>query len=64
MLKILRPALFNLDEEPNELNDLSTDPAYSNILCELLTKIYNCWDPQTVTQASLDATADHALRSQ
>jgi len=60
----LRPALFNLDNDPDELNDLSTDPAHSNILCELLTKIYNGWDPQAITQASLDATADHTLRSQ
>ena len=60
----LRPALFNLENDPNELTDLSTDPEHQSVLCELLTKIYTNWNPETITRASLDATADHHLRTQ
>lgn len=44
----LAPALFNLDEDPNELNDLGTDPQYENIRKILFEKIYEGWNPESV----------------
>ncbi len=42
----LPPALFNVEEDPEEKNDLGTDPAHEQIRNELLDRIYDGWDPQ------------------
>lgn len=60
----LPPALFNLDEDPNECNDLASDPKHQDILNNLLGKIHTNWNPETVTKSSVDATADHKIRTQ
>jgi choline-sulfatase len=48
----LPPALFNLDDDPDELNDLSSDPKYKDKLDELLNKAYDGWDPDFVLERS------------
>ena len=48
----LPPALFNLEDDPDELNDLALDPAYKET-CEELQKIaYDGWEPDDVIEKS------------
>ncbi len=42
----LPPALFNIDEDPNEKNDLGTDPAYEGIRHKLFEEVHKGWDPE------------------
>lgn len=48
----LPPALFNLDDDPLELNDLGCNSSYEDIRVELLEKVYDGWDPQDVIEKS------------
>ncbi|MBN1624766.1 MAG: sulfatase-like hydrolase/transferase, partial [Clostridia bacterium] len=48
----LPPALFNLDDDPNEKNDLAFDPQYDDIRTMLLEKVYAGWDPKEVITKS------------
>lgn len=40
--------LFNLREDPNELNDRVNDPSCQDILMELTDSVLNGWDPEEV----------------
>lgn len=44
----LPPALFNVDEDPNELRDLASDPAYASTVEELVDELYRDWQPEWV----------------
>ena len=44
--------LFNLDDDPDELNDLALDARYKDKLDELLAKAYDGWDPEYVIERS------------
>jgi arylsulfatase A-like enzyme len=46
------PALFNLDEGPDELNDLGEDPTYLQIRNRLLERVYEEWDPKEAARKS------------
>ncbi|MCZ6633815.1 MAG: sulfatase-like hydrolase/transferase [bacterium] len=59
----LAPSLFDLEADPDEVNDLAGDPAHQDVVQDLLRKIYDGWDPKAVCEASLAATADHHMRS-
>jgi hypothetical protein len=46
------PAMFNLEEDPQERRDLGTDPEYAEIREELLETLYADWNPETVERES------------
>lgn len=48
----LPPSLFNLEDDPGELNDLGHDPQHAGIRDELLGKIRRDWDPDMVRRES------------
>ena len=35
------PALFNLEEDPDEMNDLGSDPRYEAVRARLLQRVYD-----------------------
>lgn len=51
----LPPALFNLEEDPGELDDLGQDPRFAAVREELLGKIMNGWDPDAASRATEEA---------
>jgi len=55
----LPPSLFNLKDDPQEVNDLGTSPEYEQIRIQLLEKLQQNWEPQTVRQKSLEQTGDY-----
>lgn len=57
----LNVALFDLQNDPGELHDLSKDPAYSQIRRDLLAKVLNEWDPEYVRSESLRKAQDYSL---
>lgn len=40
--------LFNLSDDPNELNDRANDPGCRDILAELTDKVLDGWDPERI----------------
>ena len=46
------PALYNLDDDPGELNDFGSDPAYADVRERLMTRLLDGWDPDDVYQQS------------
>ncbi len=40
------PVLFNLEEDPRELNDLGSNPSYENVRDDLLGRLLIGWDPR------------------
>jgi len=55
------PALFDLADDPSELNDLGRDPTHATIREDLLTRLYDGWDPELVLQVSAERKRDMAL---
>ena len=55
----LPPALFNLEDDPGELNDLGQDPQYAEIRDKLLHKVYQGWDPEAVRKGVLQNKRDY-----
>jgi choline-sulfatase len=47
-----RPSLFDLDRDPNELNDLALDPGYAGELEEFEKLLRTIIDPEQVTRAA------------
>ena len=54
----LPAVLFNLEEDPAELNDLGTDPACARIRDELLRKVHTNWNPVVASAATAEGMAD------
>ncbi len=48
----LPPALFNLDQDPNELNDLGCNPAFADVRERLLKRLCQDWNPDEVVEKS------------
>lgn len=46
------PVLYDLDDDPGELNDLGADPAYADVRVKLLARLYDGWDPDEVYEQS------------
>ena len=44
----LPPALFNLETDPHERNDLGLDPEYRDVREQLLAKVHENWDAEIV----------------
>jgi len=60
----LHPAmLFNLVQDPNELNDVSADPQLADILAELHAIAMDNWDPEALTQKVLESQRRRKLIS-
>ena len=57
----MRPQLFNLAEDPQELNDLAEDPAYASIRDELVGRVLDGWDPDEVTRKMAMAHRDELV---
>ena len=38
--------LFNLDEDPGEIDDLGINPSHEDIRSELLERLYDGWNPE------------------
>ena len=55
------PALFNLDDDPGELFDLGRDAAVADIREELLSRLYDGWDPEYVLQRTAELDRDLRL---
>ena len=53
------PALFNIEDDPRELNNLGSDPEFAGIREELIGKLYSDWDPEFVRSASREAKQDY-----
>ena len=45
-------SLFNLEDDPKEMHDLGTDPAYADKVAELLADLENICDTEQVTAQS------------
>ena len=56
----LPPALFDLEDDPDELNDLGQDPQHADIREKLLRRIHRDWDPAIVHKETAQATRDYA----
>jgi arylsulfatase A-like enzyme len=54
------PVLYNLEDDPGELNDLGTDPEYETVRNDLLDRLYDGWDPDYVLRET--AAQDRDLR--
>ena len=57
----MRPQLFNLAEDPDEVNDLAEDPAHSSIRDELVERVLDGWDPDEVTRKVALAQQDQRV---
>ena len=55
------PVLFNLTDDPAELNDLGEDSAYAAVREELMVRLYADWDPEYVERRSGELERDGAL---
>jgi len=55
----LPPALFDLEDDPDELNDLGRAPEHADIREELLDRIHRNWDPEMVRRETAQATRDY-----
>jgi len=54
----LPPALFNLDDDPGEVRDLGTEPAYADIRTRLLERLHDGWDPARASALSAEQDRD------
>jgi choline-sulfatase len=57
------PMLFDLEADPGERWDLGGDPGYSEVRDELLSAVYDGWDPAWVRSESKRLEADIGLLS-
>ena len=55
------PQLFNLEEDPDELNDLAGDPAHADLRDSLRAEVLKDWDPDWVSEAIQRRKAEHDL---
>jgi choline-sulfatase len=42
------PVMYNLEQDPEEMIDLGTDPRHEGLRNELLKRLYDGWDPDEV----------------
>ena len=55
------PQLFNLKEDPNELNDRADDPTCRDIVADLTQKVLDGWDPERIAAQIAAKRADTQL---
>ena len=52
------PVLFNLEEDPGELEDRSADPGCAAVRAALLQRLYEDWEPPQVERRSAALARD------
>ena len=58
-----RPQLFNLREDPHELQDLASDPRYKSIQSDLTHRVLANWNPDAIeSDCALKRDQAHILR--
>ncbi len=57
----LPPALFNLKEDPGELNDLGEDPGHAGIRDALAEELFLRWDPAAAQEGALRKSEAYEL---
>ena len=57
----MEPQLFNLTEDPGELDDLAQDPAYRTIRNELTNAILAEWHPEQIAATMADKRHDNVV---
>jgi arylsulfatase A-like enzyme len=55
----LPPALFDLAEDPEEVNDLGEDPRYEDVRNRLLDRLHDGWDPRAAGREAAEGNRDH-----
>ena len=55
------PALFDLDTDPGEMNDLGADKEYQMVRDELMDKLMDGWDPSAVEEGIATYNRDNRL---
>ena len=50
--------MFNLNEDPDELNDRSNDPACQGLIKDFTARILDGWDPDAIAQKMSDRNKD------
>ena len=55
------PVLYNLEDDPDEMRDLGSNPNYEHIRNRLLSRIFEHWDPDYVLRESADIDRDIRL---
>lgn len=55
----LPPVLFDLEADPDELNDLGEHPDYAEIRDELLGKLYQQWNPKRAAEMTQIQNSDY-----
>ncbi len=56
----LPPVLFDLEKDPDEVDDLGDSPEHSGIRDELLSRLLDGWNPKDVLADSVEKTEEHA----
>ena len=56
-----RPQLFDLEKDPDEMQDLAEDPAYAGIRDGLCAKVLLGWDPDQIAAAMVRRQANKAV---
>ena len=54
----MEPQLFNLEEDPGEINDLAADPGYRTVRNDLVFEVLEEWDPDAVALEMAEAQSD------
>ena len=57
------PALFNLENDPKELNDLGNDTRHQDIKDTLLQRLYKDWNPAYILEETANLDRDYRLIS-
>ncbi|MFH1762372.1 MAG: sulfatase-like hydrolase/transferase [bacterium] len=57
----LPPALFNMEADPDETNDLCQDPQYGEIRKQLLKKLLDDWNPDKITKLEKFSAEDSIM---
>jgi len=57
----LPPALFNLQDDPEEQHDLGEHAAFADVRAELLAKLRSGWDPHRAKSGAIDASKSRRI---
>ena len=55
------PVLYNLEDDPDEMHNLGSDPNYEHIRTRLVSRIFEHWDPEHVLRECADIDRDIRL---
>ena len=58
------PQLFNLAEDPHELNDRAQDPSCKDVRDEMLDRVLNGWDPDHIAERMRILKSEQELMEQ